>query len=115
MTILRSPPRSANRPAGTRWYKFAHPDQAMRPTVPRGHETFAEEQARWERADPAYARICEQARQTKDKGGWAAQRAEQAKAEWDARAATGRQATDDQENAGPGAFGEPAGQRPNQR
>ena len=115
MTIPRSPPRTAHRPAGTRWFKFAHADQAVRPTVARGHEAFAEEQARWERANPAYARICEQVRQTKDQGGEAALRAEQAKAEWDALAATHRQATDDAENAGPGGPSEVAGPQPNQR
>ena len=63
------------------------------------HEDFAEEQARWERSDPAYARICEEVRQTREKGEEASRRAEEAKATWDARVAAQRQANDDAEKA----------------
>ncbi|HEY6396641.1 MAG TPA: hypothetical protein VIX82_04205 [Solirubrobacteraceae bacterium] len=63
MTILQKPRWSGTGHAGKRWYKFGHADEAVRRTDVWEHETFEEEQARWERSDPAYARICEQARQ----------------------------------------------------
>jgi hypothetical protein len=56
--------------------------------------SFEEEQARWERSDPEYARICEQVRQAKERGEKASRRADEAKAEWDARVAPERQASD---------------------
>jgi hypothetical protein len=99
MTILQKPPRSGERHARKRWYKFGHPDEAVRHTDAWEHETFAEQQARWERSDPAYARICEEARQAKKNGEEASLRADQAKAEWDARVATQRQANDDAQKA----------------
>ena len=85
--------------AARRWHRFGHGDQAVRYTEVWEHENFAEEQARWERSDPEYARICEQARQATDSGEEASQRADQAKAKWDARVATRRQASDDAQRA----------------
>jgi hypothetical protein len=76
-----------------------HGDQAVRHTAAWEHETFAEEQARWERSDPQYARICEAARLAKERGGEASRRADEAKAEWDARVAPQRQANDDAQRA----------------
>ena len=99
MTILQKPPRSGTGHAGTRWYKFGRADEAVRHTDVWEHETFEEEQARWERSDPAYARICEQVRQAKEMGEEGSRRADQAKAEWDARVATQRQASDDAQKA----------------
>jgi hypothetical protein len=99
MTILQKPPQSGDRHAGKRRYKFGHDDQVVRHTDAWEHETFAEEQARWERSDPEYARICEQVRQAKERGGEASRRADEAKAEWDARVATQRQANDDAQKA----------------
>jgi hypothetical protein len=64
-----------------------------------GGDTFAEEQARWERSDPEYARLCERVRRAKDSGEEASRRADEAKAEWDARVATQRQANDDARRA----------------
>jgi hypothetical protein len=66
-------------------------------TILHKHENFAEEQARWERSDPEYARICEEARQAKNIGEEASRRADEAKAEWDASVAPQRQANDDAE------------------
>jgi hypothetical protein len=80
-----------------RW--FGRRDQAVRYTEAWEHETFAEEQARWERGDPGYARICEEVRQAREKGGDASRRADEAKAEWDARVASQRRASDDAERA----------------
>ena len=51
------------------------------------------------RSDPAYARICEEVRQARKKSEEASRRAEEAKAEWDARVAPQRQANDDAEKA----------------
>jgi hypothetical protein len=190
MTILQKPPHSGDRHAGKRWYKFGHDEQAVRHTDAWEHETFAEEQARWEegvaqgghgggalspfdnrrpsqgpdfrrlpaissdgvreigrlalsnarigdlvrplrtglpnlaaswpkrsaqrlsicdnasslrdtseRSDPEYARICEAVRQARQTGGEVSQRADEAKAEWDARVATQRQANDDAQRA----------------
>ncbi len=56
---------------------------------PLAHENFAEEQARWERSDPAYARICDEVRHAQMEGGEASLRADELKAEWDARMAPG--------------------------
>src|ERR1022692_2367222 len=56
--------------------------------------SFEEEQARWERSDPEYARICEQVRQAQERGEKASRRADEAKAEWDACVAPQRQAND---------------------
>ncbi len=68
MTILHEAPSRGSRHSGNRWYKFRRADKAVRHTDAWEHETFAEEQARWERSDPEYARICEQVRQAKEAG-----------------------------------------------
>jgi hypothetical protein len=99
MTILQKPRDSGERHAGKGWYKFGDADEAVRHTDAWEHETFAEEQARWERSDPAYARICEEAQRAKNKGEEASRRADQAKAEWDARVAPQRRANDDAQKA----------------
>src|SRR5512140_1081502 len=99
MTILQKPPQSGDGHAARGWHPFGRGDQAVRYTEAWEHETFAEEQARWERDDPEYARTCEQVRQAKDRGEAASRRADQAKAEWDARVATRRQANDDAQRA----------------
>jgi hypothetical protein len=99
MTILQKPLQSGDGHAGKRWYKFGRADQAVRRTDAWEHETFAEEQTRRERSDPEYARICEEARQAKKKGEEASRRADEARAEWDARDAMQRQATDDAKRA----------------
>jgi hypothetical protein len=85
--------------AGKGRHKLGHADEAVRHTDALDHETFAEEQARWERADPEYARICEGVRQAREMGREASRRADQAKAAWDARVATQRQADDDGQKA----------------
>jgi hypothetical protein len=95
MTILHQPPRSGTGHIGKRWYTFGHASKAARHTEAWAHENFAEEQARWERSDPAYARICEAVRHAQNKGEEASRRADEVKAEWDARAAPERQANDD--------------------
>jgi hypothetical protein len=99
MTILQKPLQSGDGHAAMGSHRFGHGDQAVRYTEAWEHETFAEEQARWERSDPDYARICEAARQAKDGGEEASRRADEAKAEWDARVATQRQANDDAQRA----------------
>jgi hypothetical protein len=99
MTVLQKPPHGDDRHAARGWFKLGHGDQAVRHTDAWEHETFAEEQARWERSDPEYARICEQVRQARQRGEDASRRADQAKAEWDARVATRRQADDDAQRA----------------
>ncbi len=99
MTILQKLLQSGAGHAARGWHTFGRGDQAVRYTEAWEHETFAEEQARWERDDPEYARICEQVRQAKDRGEEASRRADQAKAEWDARVATRRQANDDAQRA----------------
>jgi hypothetical protein len=99
MTILQKPLQRGDGHAARAWRWFGHRDQAVRYTEAWEHETFAEEQARWERSDPEYARICEAVRQARDKGGEASRRADEAKAEWDARVATPRQANDDAQRA----------------
>jgi hypothetical protein len=70
----------------------------VRHTAAWEHETFAEEQARWERGDPEYARICEAVRQPK-KGEQASLSADRTKAEWDARVGPQRQTNDDAQKA----------------
>jgi hypothetical protein len=95
MTIRQKPPQRGDRHARQGWYTFGHAEEAVRHTEAWEHETFEEEQARWERDDPAYARICEAVRQTKDRGDEASLRADDAKAEWDARVATQREANDE--------------------
>jgi hypothetical protein len=95
MSILRKPPRRGDGHTGKRWYTFGHAEEAVRRTDVWEHETFAEEQARWERSDPGYARICDEVRQARNEGEEASQRADRAKAEWDARVAPQRQADDD--------------------
>jgi len=99
MTILQQPPQSGDRHARQNWRRSGHAEQAVRHTHAWEHETFAEEQARWERSDPAYARLCDQVRQAKDRGEIASRRADEAKAEWDARVAPQRQANDDAQKA----------------
>jgi hypothetical protein len=109
MTILQKLLQRGNGHAARRWHKFRHEGQAVRHTEAWEHENFAEEQARWERGDPEYARICEQARQAKDRGEEASRRADQAKAKWDARAATQRQTDDDAKRAQHALNPEPTG------
>ena len=99
MTIRHEPLQSGDGHAATGWHWFGHGDQAVRHTQAWEHETFAEEQARWERSDPDYARICEAVRQAKDGSEEASRRADQAKDEWDARVATRRYANDDAQRA----------------
>lgn len=101
MTILQKQRQrhSSYGHAGKGRHKLGHGDQAVRHTNAWEHETFAEEQARWERADPEYARICEGVRQARERGEEASRRADQAKAAWDARVATQRQADDDRQKA----------------
>ena len=101
MTILQlqKPRHSGDRHAAKSRYKFGDTDEAVRHTDAWEHETFAEEQARWERADPEYARICEGVRQARERGEEASRRADQAKAAWDARVATRRKANDDGQKA----------------
>jgi hypothetical protein len=99
MTILEKPPPSVGRHAARGWHRFGHRDQVVRYTEAWEHETFAEEQARWERGDLEYARICEQVRLAKGKGGEASRCADEAKAEWDARVGAQRQANDDAQRA----------------
>ena len=84
---------------GKRWYKLDDAGAAVRHTDVWEHETFAEEQARWERSDPEYAWLCEEVRQAKDRGEEASRRADEVKAEWDARVASQRQANDDAHRA----------------
>jgi hypothetical protein len=91
MTVLHKPRRWTHR---KRLYQFGDADEAVRHTDAWEHETFAEEQARWERSDPEYARICEQVRQARKRGEEASRRADEAKAEWDARVAAQREASD---------------------
>jgi hypothetical protein len=99
MTILQMSLESGDGHAATGWHRFGDGYQAVRFTEAWEHETFAEEQARWEREDLEYARICEQVRQARERGGEASRRADEAKAEWDARVAAQRQANDDAERA----------------
>jgi hypothetical protein len=99
MTILQKPPQSGDGHAARAWRWFGHREQAVRHTEAWEHETFAEEQARWERGDPPYAQICEEVRQAREKGGEASRRADEAKAGWDARVASHRQANDDARRA----------------
>ena len=95
MTILHKPRHTGGGHTRHGRLRFGHTGEAVRHTDAWEHETFQEEQARWERGDPAYARICEEVRQTKDRGEEASLRADEAKAEWDARVATQRQANVD--------------------
>ena len=68
MTILQKPLQSGDGHAARGWHGFGHGDQAVRHTEAWEHETFAEEQARWERSDPEYARICERGPTSKGEG-----------------------------------------------
>ena len=111
MTILQKLLPSGDAHAARGWHRFRHGDQAVRYTEAWEHETFAEEQARWERSDPEYARICQEVRQARDRGEEASRRADQAKAEWDARVATQRQANDDAQRAQHALNAEPTGKR----
>jgi hypothetical protein len=99
MTILQKLLQSCGGYAARGWRRFGHGNQAVGYTEAWQHETFAEEQARWERRDPEYARICEAVRQANERGGEASVRADEAKAEWDARVATQRKASDDAQRA----------------
>ena len=99
MTILHRSLQSGEGHAARGWHGFGDGDQAVRVTEAWEHETFAEEQARWEREDLEYARICEQVRRARERGGEASRRADEAKAEWDARVAAQRQANDDAQRA----------------
>jgi hypothetical protein len=99
MTILRKLLQSGDGHAARGWHRFGHGVQAVRNTEAWEHENFAEEQARWERSDLEYARICEQVRRAKKRGGEASRRADEAKAQWDARVYTLRQADDDAQRA----------------
>jgi hypothetical protein len=99
MTILQKLLPSGDAHVARGWHRFGHGDQAVRYTEAWEHENFAEEQARWERSDPEYARICEEARQAQDRDEEASRRADEAKAKWDARVATQRQANDDAQRA----------------
>ncbi len=99
MTILQKLLPSDGGHAVRGWHGFGHGDQAVRYTEAWEHETSAEEQARWERSDLEHARICEEVRQAKERGGEASRRADEAKAGWDARVATQRQASDDAQRA----------------
>ena len=94
MTILQKPRRSGEGHAARFWHRFGGGAQVVRHTDAWEHETFAEEQARWERRDPEYARICDEVRRARDRGEEASRRADEAKAEWDARVARERQAND---------------------
>jgi hypothetical protein len=91
---------------------FGRGDRPVRRTEAWEHETFAEEQARWERNDPGYAWICERVRQAKPSGGDASLRADLAKAEWDARAAVRRQVNDDAQRAHHALKTDPTARRP---
>ena len=99
MTILRKLLQSGDGHAARGWHRFGHGVQAVRYTEAWEHENFAEEQARWERSDLGYARICAQVRRAKERGGEASRRADEVKAEWDARVYTQRQADDDAQKA----------------
>jgi hypothetical protein len=99
MTILQKLLQSGDGHAARRWHMFGHRVQAVRYTEAWEHENFAEEQARWERSDPEYARICEQVRRANERGGEASRRADEAKAQWDARVYTQRRADDDAQRA----------------
>jgi hypothetical protein len=99
MTILQKLLRSGDGHAARGWHWSGNGDQAVRCTQAWEHENFAEEQARWERTDPEYARICEQVRHARERGGEALRLADEAKAEWDARVATQRQASDEAQRA----------------
>jgi hypothetical protein len=98
MTILQKLRQSVGH-AGKRRSQLGDADVAVRHTDVWEHETFAEEQARWERSDPEYARLCQEVRQAREKGGEASRRADEAKAEWDARVGPRRQASDDARRA----------------
>ena len=112
MTILQQLLQSGDGHAARGWHRFGHGDQAVRHTEAWEHENFAEEQARWEREDPEYARICEQVRQARERGGEASRRADEAKAEWDARVYTQRQANDDAQRADHAWKSRPDGRTP---
>jgi len=99
MTILQKARESRDGLAGAGWPKFGHADQAVRHTEAWEHENFQEEQARWERSDPEYARICDEVRRAPKTGEEASRRADQAKSEWDARAEPQRQADDEVQKA----------------
>lgn len=99
MTVLQKPSHSGAGHGKRHWCGFGHGTEAVRHTEAWEHETFAEEQARWERNDPPYAQVCDLVRQAQRQDGEALLRADQAKADWDARVATRRQADDDAEKA----------------
>src|SRR5438045_1833602 len=111
MTIQQKLLPSGDAHVARGWHRFGHGDQAVGYTEAWEHENFAEEQARWERSDPQYARICEEAREAKDRGEEASRRADQAEAKWDALVATQRQASDDAQRAQHALNAEPTGRR----
>ena len=97
MTILqRLRDHRGGHAAGSR-QRFGHGEPEVRRTEAWEHETFAEEQARWERGDGEYAQICEDVRGAE--GEEASQRADDVKAGWDAGAAPQRAASDGAERA----------------
>jgi hypothetical protein len=99
MTTLQGLLHSGDGHAARGWRWLGHGGRAVRYTEAWEHETFAEEQARWERSDPEYAHLCEAVRQAKNQGEEASLRADEAKAEWYARVASQRQANDDAKRA----------------
>jgi hypothetical protein len=98
MTVLHELQRGDGH-AANGWHRFGHGERAVRHTEVWEHENFAEEQARWERGDLEYAGICEEVRRARERGGEASRRADEAKAEWDARVASQRQADDGAQRA----------------
>jgi hypothetical protein len=111
MTILTNRRQHRDRHA----VRPGHKGETTRHTDAWEHETFAEEQARWERDDPEYARICESVRQAKKKGEQASLSADEIKAEWDARVATQRQDNDHAQMARHALTARPEGQTPTAR
>ncbi len=98
-TILQKARESRDGLVGADRPKFGHADHVVRHTDVWEQENFQEEQARWERSDPEYARICDEVRRAPKTGEKASRHADQAKAEWDARVAPQRQADDDAQRA----------------
>lgn len=98
-TILQRARQSRDGLVGADRPKFGHADHVVRHTDVWEQENFQEEQARWERSDPEYARICDEVRRAHNTGEKASRPADQAKAKWDARVAPQRQADDDAQRA----------------
>jgi hypothetical protein len=107
MTILTNPPQHHDRHAATRWYRSGQRNETALHTDALGHETFAEEQARWERDEPEYARD-EPVRQVKGTGEQASLSADETKGEWDGRVATqGHTTFESHDSPAPGIMPEP--------